>query len=135
MVWHDKKWKDKRPLGALRKTSGTELEKESDLMPVAVIPSQHRLTANRASKTPYSEIIAAWYAPMSADTRAAYSKDLELWGRSIKASLEELAALCIESPQDAYKTAILRRAGEISNFPALLSVETTFASSSLLSRS
>jgi len=81
-------------------------------MPVAIIPSQHRLLANRASKTPYSEIVQAWYAPMSADTRAAYSKDLELWARSMKASLAELAALCIESPQDAYKTAILAQAGE-----------------------
>jgi len=114
MVWHDKKWKDKRPLSAIQKTSGTELPREGESMPVAIIPSQHRLLANRASKTPYSEIVQAWYAPMSADTRAAYSKDLELWARSMKASLAELAALCIESPQDAYKTAILRRAGEIS---------------------
>jgi len=114
MVWHDKKWKDKRPLSAIQKTSGTELTKESDPRPGAIRPSQHRVSANRASKTPYNEIGHAWYAPRSADTSAEYSKDLELWSRSMKASLEELAALCIESPQDAYKTAILRRAGEIS---------------------
>lgn len=114
MVWHDKKWKDKRLLSAIQKNSGTELPKEDESMPVVIDTYKSRSIASHRPETPYNEIIAAWYAPMSADTRAAYSKDLELWGRSMKASLEELAALCIESPQDAYKTAILRRAGEIS---------------------
>ena len=114
MVWHEKKWKDKRPLSAVHKTSGTELPAKDESMPVVIDTYKTRSIASRRPGAPYNEIIAAWYAPMSADTRAAYSKDLELWGRSMKASLEELAALCIESPQDAYKTAILRRAGEIS---------------------
>ena len=89
MVWHDKKWKDKRPLRDIQKTSGTELPKERESMPVVIDTYKTRSIASRRPEAPYNEIIQAWYAPMSADTRAAYSKDLELWARSMKASLEE----------------------------------------------
>jgi len=117
MGWADKRWHEKvrakRGSADLNKTSGTQSEERTESMPVVIERQHQRLLKGPPPGAPYVDIIAAWRAPMAPDTWAAYSKDLELWARAMGATLEDLAELCIRSPADAYKTAILRRAGEI----------------------
>jgi len=53
MVWHDKKWKDKRPLSAIKKTSGTELPAKDESMPVVIDTYKTRSIASRRPGAPY----------------------------------------------------------------------------------